>query len=127
MHNTCFSQQDEGEVRQWVPSTCGICSIGCGVDIGVTDGRIVGIRGRTGHPVKDGRVGPKGLNQYFANRLPSRALHPLIRNRSGRLVRASWNEAMALVVDRFNEALATEGPDGVGIYNSGQLLLEEYY
>ena len=34
---------------------------------------------------------------------------------------------MELVVDRFNEALATEGPDAVGIYNSGQLLLEEYY
>lgn len=34
---------------------------------------------------------------------------------------------MQLVVDRFNEALATDGPDGVGIYNSGQLLLEEYY
>jgi anaerobic selenocysteine-containing dehydrogenase len=34
---------------------------------------------------------------------------------------------MQLVVDRFNETLATDGPDGVGIYNSGQLLLEEYY
>src|SRR5919205_3142054 len=34
---------------------------------------------------------------------------------------------MQLVVDRFNEALAAEGPDAVGIYNSGQLLLEEYY
>jgi len=34
---------------------------------------------------------------------------------------------MGLVVDRFNEALATDGPDGVAIYNSGQLLLEEYY
>jgi anaerobic selenocysteine-containing dehydrogenase len=34
---------------------------------------------------------------------------------------------MQLVVDRFNDALATDGPDGVGIYNSGQLLLEEYY
>src|SRR5919205_2596576 len=34
---------------------------------------------------------------------------------------------MQLVVDRFNEALATAGPDGVAIYNSGQLLLEEYY
>ena len=33
---------------------------------------------------------------------------------------------MQLVVDRFNEALAEEGPDAVGIYNSGQLLLEEY-
>jgi len=34
---------------------------------------------------------------------------------------------MQLVVDRFNEVLASDGPDEVGIYNSGQLLLEEYY
>jgi anaerobic selenocysteine-containing dehydrogenase len=34
---------------------------------------------------------------------------------------------MQLVTDQFNEALAAEGPDGVAIYNSGQLLLEEYY
>ena len=42
MHTRCFSQQDEVEVGQWVPSTCGICSIGCGVEIGVSGGRIVG-------------------------------------------------------------------------------------
>jgi ferredoxin-nitrate reductase len=123
-----FAQQDGGaEVTRWVPSTCGICSVGCGVEIATADGRIVGVRGRVGHPVNDGRLGPKGLNQYYANRHPSRATHPLIRNSSGQLVRASWDEAMTLLVDRFNDALATEGPDGVGIYNSGQLLLEEYY
>jgi anaerobic selenocysteine-containing dehydrogenase len=126
--NKVFSQQDATvQVEQWVPSTCGICSIGCGVDIAVAAGQIVGVRGSARHPVNAGRLGPKGLNQYFANRHPSRAAHPLIRNRSGQLVRASWDEAMQLVVDRFNEALAEEGPDAVGIYNSGQLLLEEYY
>ena len=128
MARTCFLQQDESAlIERWVPSTCGICSIGCGVDIAVDHGRIVGVRGRAGHPVNDGRLGPKGLNQYYANRHPSRALYPSIRNRSGQLVRASWDETMQLVVDRFNETLATDGPDGVGIYNSGQLLLEEYY
>jgi anaerobic selenocysteine-containing dehydrogenase len=127
MRTRCFSQQDEEELVQWVPSTCGICSVGCGVDIGVGSRGIVGVRGRTGHPVNDGRLGPKGLNQYFANRHPSRARYPLMRNRSGQLVRASWDDVMQLVVDRFNEVLATDGPDGVGIYNSGQLLLEEYY
>ena len=60
MHTKCFSQQDEVEVGQWVPSTCGVCSIGCGVDIGVASGRIVGVRGQSGHPVNDGRLGPKG-------------------------------------------------------------------
>ena len=127
MSNT-FSQQDEtAEAPRWVRSTCGICSIGCGVEIGVAGEQIVGVRGIAGHPVNDGRLGPKGLNQYYANRHPSRARSPLVRNRAGKLVRASWDDAMQRVVERFNEALATEGPDAVGIYNSGQLLLEEYY
>ncbi|HEX8030826.1 MAG TPA: nitrate reductase, partial [Vicinamibacterales bacterium] len=123
-----FSQQDAtAEIQRWVRSTCGICSLGCGVEIGVADQHIAAVRGLPGHPVNDGRLGPKGLNQYFANRHPSRATSPLIRNRSGQLTRASWDDAMQLVVDRFNEALASDGPDAVGIYNSGQLLLEEYY
>ena len=123
-----FSQVDEeAVVDRWVPSTCGVCSIGCGIEIAVAGARIVGVRGRPGHAVSDGRLGPKGLNQYFANRHPSRATFPLIRNREGKHLRASWDDAMGLVVDRFNEALAADGPDGVAIYNSGQLLLEEYY
>lgn len=123
-----FSQTDENtSVQHWVPSTCGICSIGCGVDIGVNGGRIVAVRGRGDHPVNHGRLGPKGLNQYFANRHPNRARHPLIRDRNGRLLQASWDAAMDVMVERFNEALASGGPDAVAIYNSGQLLLEEYY
>ena len=123
-----FSQIDQDvRIDRWVESTCGLCSVGCRLDIGVSGGRIVGVRGRVGHPVNDGRLGPKGLNQYFANRSPQRALYPRVRNAQGKLVRASWDEAMDLMVERVNEALATEGPDGVAVYNSGQLLLEEYY
>ena len=123
-----FSQLDEGAaVERWVPSTCGVCSIGCGIEIGVAGNQIVGVRGRSDHAVSHGRLGPKGLNQYIANRHPSRAAFPLIRNRQGKHLRASWDEAMGLVVERFTDALAREGPDGVAIYNSGQLLLEEYY
>jgi anaerobic selenocysteine-containing dehydrogenase len=123
-----FSQCDSGApVERWTPSTCGLCSIGCGVDIAVTGGRIVGVRGREGHPVNDGRLGPKGLNQYFANRHPKRALYPMVRGAAGKLLRASWDEAMDTIVERFNEVLAADGPDGAAFYNSGQLLLEEYY
>ena len=123
-----FSQIDEqAVVDRWVPSTCGLCSVGCGVEIAVAGSRIAGVRGRSGHAVSDGRLGPKGLNQYLANRHPTRASSPLIRNSEGELRQASWDDTMGLVVDRFNDALATEGPDAVAIYNSGQLLLEEYY
>jgi ferredoxin-nitrate reductase len=122
-----FSQVEQGvDVERWTASTCGICSLGCGLDIGTTNGRIVGVRGRIDHAVGRGRLGPKGLNQWYANRHPTRALHPLIRS-GNRLLRASWDDAMALVTGKFNEALALDGPDAVAVYNSGQLLLEEYY
>jgi anaerobic selenocysteine-containing dehydrogenase len=122
-----FTQIEHGaDAERWTTSTCGICSLGCGLEIGVSNGSIVGVRGRLDHPVNLGRLGPKGLNQWYANSHPTRATSPLIRS-GGRLLRASWDDAMELVVDRFNEALALEGPDGVGIYNSGQLVLEEYY
>lgn len=128
MKRTAFSQMDgAASIERWTPSVCGFCSIGCGVEIGTTGNEIVGVRGRTDHPVNRGRLGPKGLNQFYANRHVTRGLHPLIRNGSGKLVKATWDEAMELIVERFNEALVTEGPDSVAFYNSGQLLLEEYY
>lgn len=37
-------------------------SNGCGLDIGVKDGKVVGVRGRATDRVNKGRLGPKGLN-----------------------------------------------------------------
>ena len=49
------------EPDKWVQSACVMCSNGCGADIGVKDGKIVGIRGREFDRVNKGRLGPKGL------------------------------------------------------------------
>jgi anaerobic selenocysteine-containing dehydrogenase len=35
---------------RWVPTTCGYCSVGCGMFIGVKDGRAVSVRGNPGSP-----------------------------------------------------------------------------
>lgn len=34
------------DVDPWVQSACGLCSHGCGCEIAVEDGRMVGVRGR---------------------------------------------------------------------------------
>jgi ferredoxin-nitrate reductase len=52
------------EPEKWVQSACILCSNGCGVDIGVKDGKVVGVRGRQSDRVNKGRLGPKGLNGY---------------------------------------------------------------
>jgi anaerobic selenocysteine-containing dehydrogenase len=115
----------EAEIA-WVQSACVLCSQGCGMDIAVRDGRMVGVRGRAGDRVNHGRLGPKGLFGWQANASPDRLTEPLVR-RDGRLTPASWDEAMDLVVDRSREVLTTTGPLGMGFYTSGQLFLEDYY
>src|SRR3954466_2744177 len=133
---TSFGSDGEWPVRvdeytvevpeRWVQSACVLCSNGCGLDIGVSDGRIVGVRGRANDRVNHGRLGPKGLFGWQANHSADRLPQPLIR-RDGDLLPAGWDEAMELVVERSRQVLNEQGPLGMGFYNSGQLFLEDYY
>jgi ferredoxin-nitrate reductase len=45
------------EPERWVKSVCLLCSTGCGLDIGVKDGRIVGVRGGAEDRVNRGCTG----------------------------------------------------------------------
>src|SRR3954468_15528998 len=85
------------EPDRWVQSACVLCSNGCAMDVGVRNGRIVGVRGRAVDRVNRGRLGPKGLHGWVANNSPDRLTHPLIRD-GGSLRRAMWQEAMSLIV-----------------------------
>jgi ferredoxin-nitrate reductase len=113
------------DVDSWVPSACLLCSNGCGVDIAVKDGQMVGVRGRAEDRVNHGRLGPKGLYGW-QGQLHDRLTRPLIRNGTG-FVEASWDEAMNLITSISKELLETKGPLSHGFYTSGQLMLEEYY
>ena len=114
------------EPDHWVQSACVLCSNGCGMDIGVKDGRIVGVRGREVDSVNHGRLGPKGLHGWVANNSKDRLTKPLIR-KNGKLEEASWDEAMDLIVKKSKEIIEKHTSLGIGFYTSGQLFLEEYY
>ncbi|MDU0293941.1 nitrate reductase, partial [Saccharothrix longispora] len=116
----------ESDVDRWVQSACVLCSNGCGCDIAVRDGRMVGVRGRAGDVVNHGRLGPKGLYGSWQWNGSDRLTRPLVR-RGGELVEADWDTAMDLVVRRSRELLDEVGPLSHGFYTSGQLFLEEYY
>ncbi|MEU0877292.1 nitrate reductase [Lentzea sp. NPDC005914] len=116
----------ESDVDRWVQSACVLCSNGCGCDIAVKDGRIVGVRGRASDIVNHGRLGPKGLYGSWQAHHQDRLTKPLIR-RDGVLVETDWDTAMDTIVRRSRELLADIGPLSHGFYTSGQLFLEEYY
>lgn len=117
----------ENEVDRWVQSACVLCSNGCGCDIAVKDGRMVGIRGRAVDRVNHGRLGPKGLFASWQGMdNADRLTKPLIR-RDGELVETDWETAMELIASKSRSLLSERGPLSHGFYTSGQLFIEEYY
>jgi anaerobic selenocysteine-containing dehydrogenase len=111
---------------RWVPTTCGYCSVGCGMFIGVRGGRAVTVRGNPNHPVNEGMLCPKGLSEHHTIHAPNRARRPLMK-RNGRFVPVSWHDALDTMASAFRNVQAQCGNDAVGVISTGQLVTEEFY
>lgn len=117
--------QTPGSTR-WVKSVCRYCGTGCGLYVGVEGGKVTAVRGdQDNHNA--GLLCLKGFLLPQIMEAPSRLQHPLVRNARGKLVRASWDDALGLAAERFQAAIAEHGPDAVAFYGSGQGLTEETY
>jgi len=115
----------EAEVQRWVRGACLLCSNGCGIEVAVRDGTIVGVRGRAEDRINHGRLGPKGLYGWQGQQR-DRLTAPLIREQ-GRLVETDWDTAIGRVVERSRALLDSERPLSHGFFTSGQLMIEEFY
>ena len=114
-----------GTAQTWHRSVCRYCGTGCTLRVGMRDGHITDVRGdEEGH--NRGVICVKGSMLVDLPTLPGRLTRPKIR-RDDRLVDATWDDAMGLVADRFRSVIATDGPDAVAFYGSGQLFTEESY
>ena len=111
---------------KWVATTCGYCSVGCGMFIGVKAGRAVSVRGNPAHPVNRGMLCPKGLSEHHTIAADNRARVPLLRSGKA-LSRVTWDEALGTMARRFRDVQARFGPGAVGVISTGQLVTEEFY
>lgn len=112
-------------IDRWIPSTCGYCAVGCRLQLGIRDNKVVSIQGDLNSPVNQGRLCLKGRYQWKALTI-ERATAPLVR-RNGEMVRVTWDEALDIVAEKMLGVLENEAPDGLAIYSSGLLTLEEQY
>jgi assimilatory nitrate reductase catalytic subunit len=111
---------------RWVATTCGYCSVGCGMFVGVKEGRAVSVRGNPDHPVNLGKLCPKGLSEHYTLEASDRAGTPLLR-KNGKLVPVDWCEALDTLVEKFRATQERYGPDSLGVISTGQLVTEEFY
>jgi len=113
---------------RWVATTCGYCSVGCGMFIGVKNGRAVSVRGNPDHPVNAGALCPKGLSEHETIHASTRAKYPMLRSsRKSRPHRIGWTEAIGTMTARFQDVQRRYGRDAVGVISTGQLVTEEFY
>jgi anaerobic selenocysteine-containing dehydrogenase len=107
---------------EWIKTTCGYCSVGCGMLVGVKDGRAVGVRGDPDHPVNEGRLCPKGLSEHLTLVAEGRLTVPMVNGAP-----ASWDRALDYMIDRFQELTDEHGAQAVAVLSTGQLVTEEFY
>ncbi len=112
---------------RWVATTCGYCSVGCGMLIGVKAGKPVSVRGHADHPVNEGMLCPKGLAEHYAITAPNRAQWPLLKDTKGRFQRVTWDAAIQTLVAKFRAIQNQYGPEALGVISTGQLVTEEFY
>ena len=111
---------------EWVRSTCGYCGVGCGLYIGVKDGRPVYTKGDPAHPVSKGTLCPKGLTEHEMVDSDNRVTTPMIR-KDGELQAVEWDEAFSYTAKKFQDIQAKHGKGAVACISTGQFLTEDFY
>ncbi|MDX1729732.1 MAG: molybdopterin-dependent oxidoreductase, partial [Aurantimonas coralicida] len=113
---------DERPADTTIRTTCPYCGVGCGVLATPRPGGSVAIAGDSAHPANFGRLCSKGSALGETLGLEERLLFPTIAG-----ARATWDDALSRVAERFTATIAEHGRDSVAFYVSGQLLTEDYY
>jgi len=96
----------------------------CGMLVDVEDGRLMSVQGDPDNPDSRGFLCIRGQASREIIDNPARLLDPLIRARRGSddWRRATWEEALDLIVDRMRAA----GPDTVGAWSGHGLFANNY-
>lgn len=112
---------------------CPYCGTGCGVHLRAEGNVIKQARGVDENEVNEGNLCLKGLfgwNYVGAN---DRLRYPLIRKKNGKFdkdgefERASWDEALDLVVSKIKQTKEKYGADAIAGNFSARCTLEENY
>ncbi len=96
----------------------------CGMLVDVEDGRLLGVRGDPDNPDSQGFLCIRGQASREIIGNEARLLHPMIRDRRGtdEWRRATWDEALDLIVTRMRAA----GPAAVGTWSGHGFFANNY-
>jgi formate dehydrogenase (coenzyme F420) alpha subunit len=113
-------------VLKYVPTTCPYCGVGCGLNLVVRDGKLVGVEPYKRSPINEGKLCPKGATCWEFVQKPDRLTKPLIK-KGDKFEEASWDEALDLIAKKFKETSDKFGPKALGFQSSCRTVNEDCY
>jgi formate dehydrogenase major subunit len=120
-----FDKRSPHEPTDWTRTTCVYCGVGCQMEVGSSNGKVVAVR-PADHPTNRGHLCAKGRYAFEFSHAPDRIVTPMIR-RDGEWQAASWDDALDFVANRLRVIVATTGPDAIGLLGSARATNEENY
>jgi predicted molibdopterin-dependent oxidoreductase YjgC len=116
--------------RPWmvnrVKTTCTYCGCGCQLELNVMDNRVIAVTTSDDRGTNKGSLCVKGRFGYEFIGSDQRLQTPLIKE-NGEFRKASWDEALTLVADRFTKIKNESGPDALAGLSSARCTNEENY
>jgi predicted molibdopterin-dependent oxidoreductase YjgC len=109
-----------------IRTTCPYCGVGCQLWLHVKEGRIIKVTAVEEAAPNDGRLCVKGRFGYDFIYSEDRLKTPLIR-KNGEFREASWDEALNLIAEKFNEIIAKYGPDAIAGVSCSRSINEDSY
>lgn len=109
-----------------VKTTCPFCGVGCNFDLNVRNDKVIGVTSNPDSIVNGRLLCVKGRfgTDFIHN--PERLTTPLIK-KEGQFVKASWDEALDLIAEKFTTIKNTYGPDALAALSSARCTNEENY
>lgn len=119
---------DKGVV-EWKYTTCGYCSTGCSIEVGLDGGgKAVASRGVAGADVNRGKLCLKGIFEHELFYSANRGTVPLMRDKYYEpFQQASWDDALDKVTSEIQRIQSSYGRDSFAIVSTGQIMTEEFY
>jgi predicted molibdopterin-dependent oxidoreductase YjgC len=108
-------------------TVCPYCGVGCAVDMLTKGDQIVGIQPAMDGAANEGALCIKGQFAFDFIQHKDRLRTPLVRDEHGRLVPASWEEALDRAAAGFVKAAREHGPNAVYAIASGRAPNEASY
>ena len=115
-----------GVATKWTRTTCPYCGVGCEMNVGTRQERIVQVRPVPDAPVSKGHLCVKGRYAFDFVHAADRVTQPMIRE-GGEWRKVTWPEAIDYVADHFRRIVGQSGPDSIGVLGSARGTNEENY